>query len=226
MSTYNYRCKFCETGFVQERRFIKHRCKMMKRNDEMRTPEGQAAWLYYQKWMKAYKRRVNNPDSFLNSRHYGAFIKFANFSVKVHLPDTDIYIRLMCKRDISPVLWTTDEAYSAYLEHVDIMVDPTKNASITITTLFNLADEYEVDVSEIFNHITPNELIQLLRQRRLSPWIILKCPKFKTFYANRMTGEEKIIAESVIRVRYWQERFKQQPETVELMKKFVKELNL
>ena len=66
----HFRCSFCNATFVTEDRYIKHNCKHMKRAEEMKSPIGQAAWAFYQAWMKAYHRMVPNIDSFTKSKFY------------------------------------------------------------------------------------------------------------------------------------------------------------
>ncbi len=75
------------------------------------------------------------------------------------IPDTDAFIWLMKERDIDPTIWTNDQVYTLFLEFMDRKVSPKRHAEITINTLFDEADERNIQVSEIFDHITPNELI-------------------------------------------------------------------
>jgi hypothetical protein len=198
----------------------------MIRDEEFRTPEGQAAWLFYQKWMKAYRRSVPKSSAFLHSKYYNSFMRFAAFSKKAKLPDVDMFIWVMKDRDISPTIWTNDQVYSLYLEFMDRKAPPSKQAEITINTLFELADDYRCGVDEVFDNIQANELIQLLRQRRLSPWLLLHSDKFKQFFINQTNTEERIIMETIIRPAYWGKKFQESAADVERMKLYVAELSL
>ncbi len=226
MKEKRFQCTFCEQRFHLETRFMKHRCKQMQRDEEFRTTNGQAAWQHYQKWMKAYRRTVPKSSAFLHSKFYNSFIRFAKFVKKVHLPDPELFIKLMKDKEISPTIWHDDQVYALYLEFLDRRAPPIKQAQITINTLFDFATERECDVSDIFNVLTSNEVIHLLRQRRLSPWILLNSTKFTQFFINNVVGEERIIMESIIRPDYWSEKFSTCPEDVERMKLYVAELSL
>lgn len=226
MAETRYQCTFCGTRFVSEDRFMKHRCKEMIRDEEFRSADGQTAWMYYQKWMKAYRRLVPNSKSFLHSKFFGSFYKFAQFVKKVQIPDTDAFIKLMKDKDISPTLWTNDQVYALYLEYVDRIVPPLKHAEITINTLFDVAEEHGIDVADVFTVIKPNDLIQLLRQRKVSPWILLNSPKFRDFFVRKTTSEEKVILESIIRPSYWKKKFSTNPTSLTVMKTYVSELHL
>lgn len=224
--TDKFECRFCGQRFKIETRFMNHRCKQMIRDEEIRTPIGQAAWSFYQKWMKAYRRAVPSIEVFMTSNYYVTFIKFARFAQKVGLPDIDTFIWYMKEKDIPPTIWKNEEIYASYLEFLDRKSDPKKAAEHTINYLFKLADEFQVDVSEVFDCLQPSEVILMLTRRQLSPWILLHSKKFKEYFINKTTDQEKITMEAIIRPAYWAEKKKKHPEIVALMKKYVAELNL
>lgn len=226
MPNTNYQCKFCNTRFVHEDRFLRHHCKQMKRDEEFRSVLGQQAWVFYQNWMKAHRRMVPAAKSFIHSKYFNSFVKFASFANKVHLPDTGAFIWLMKDKDILPTIWTNDQVYSMYLEFMDRKVAPKRHAEITINTLFDLSDEHQCEVSDVFNHLTPNEVIMLLRGRRISPWLLLKSDKFKEFFLNATSQEEKIIMETIIRPDYWSKKFAANPDAIKSMLLYVAELKL
>lgn len=226
MKERKFQCSFCHQSFVYEDRFLKHKCKQMLRDEEFRTPIGQSAWHLYQEWMKVYRRQVPRSSAFLSSKFYSSFVRFAKFIKKVHLPDPKTFIWLMKEKDIAPSIWNNDQVYAIYLEFLDRRGDPKKQAEVTINTLFNLAEAAGCDVGDIFTVLTPSETIQLLRERRLSPWILLNSKKFKQFFVQKVSPEERIVMESIIRPNYWAEKFKARPSDRELMKTYVSELNL
>lgn len=220
-----FQCKFCGQSFVHEDRFLKHKCEQMRRSEEFQTPIGQAAWIFYQKWLRAYRRQVPRSDAFLHSKFYKPLVRFAKFAKKVNLPDIDNFIWLMKEKDMSPVLWTNDQVYAMYLEFLDRQADPYNRANLTIKAFFDIADAAECDVSEVFDVITSSELIQMLRERRLSPWILLRSRRFKQFLTHA-SSEEITIIQAIIRPSFWTEKFKQHPAVVSDMDKYIKELNL
>lgn len=223
---YKFECKFCGQRFKLEPRFMSHRCKQMIRDEQIRTPLGQAAWSYYQKWMKSYRRAVPSIETFLTSNYYTTFIKFAQFAQKVGLPDVDTFIWYMREKEIPPVIWINNEIYASYIEFIDKKSDPHQQAQHTIEYLFKIADEFQVDVSEIFDYLEPNEVILMLHRRQISPWILLSSSKFKHFLINKTTDQEKIAMQAIIRPEYWAEKRSQNPEIVAQMKKYVCELAL
>lgn len=198
----------------------------MKREEDFRSVLGKAAWLHYKLWMKINRRSAPKPESFITSRYFNTFMSFAKFVKQVCLPDVERFIRLQKQQDIPPTMWTCDEIYERYTEYLDFKMPPAELVSITIGTLWDIADAGGVDISAVFECITPNEVIQLLRQRRLSPWLLMKSPKFIEFYTESTTGQERVILETLIKPDHWREQFEKHPEMVKKIPLYIAELKL
>lgn len=222
----HFKCSHCGHSFVYEDRLLKHRCKPMIRKEEFQTPQGQAAYQFFQIWMKANHRLVPAAKAFIHSKFYNAFMRFAKFVKETRIPDPETYIRYMIQLDAQPKMWTNNEIYVTFIEHMDKRVPALKNAKITIDTLFNTAEELGCEINEIFEKIDPNDLIKLLIQRRVSPWVLLKSPKFTKMYSTRMTKEQQMILETIIIPKIWTQKIKNNPEAVEQIDRFIKALGL
>jgi hypothetical protein len=226
MKETNFKCNFCGHSFVYEDRLLRHKCKQKLRHEEFQTPMGQAAWFHYQTWMKTNHKLIPSAKAFLHSKFYSAFMRFAQFVKDVRIPDPEMYIKFMNDLDIPPVMFTADQVYTAFLEYMDKRVPAVKNAKITIDTLFGYAEDNHVDISDIFDYIDPNDVILLIRQRKLSPWLLLRSPKFTKMYQTRMTRDQRIILETIIRPNVWREKMKKHPEDVKKIENFVEALGL
>lgn len=221
-----FRCKYCRAVFVREDRYLVHKCKEMKRVQEFQTPVGQTAWQYYQLWLRKQKRMAPKPDSFLTSKYYRTFVNFAKFAKAADLPSVEKFIWLMIEKDWPPTLWTNDEVYTQYLEFLDYKTTPMEQVKTSIETLVNYSNKNEIDISEAFKKMQPTEVIHLVRTRRLSPWLLLFCQTFKQMFRERVSNEQKIILETLIRPDYWAEKFEDNLKTVDKIKQCVKELQL
>lgn len=227
MDDYLYECDYCHTKFKSEKRYMKHHCKEMQREEDFRSLNGQAALLFYKKWMKTkHRTSAVSIDAFKHSQYFYAFIRFVEFAKRTHLPDKDSYIELMVRQNIEPIYWTNDVAYAKYLEHITRVLSAERLIEITVQTIFDIADAGEVKVSEIFDILTPNDVIQLLQQRRISPWILLNSKKFMVFFRDKTNSEERVIMENLINPDYWSSRFQSNPEDWKLAKDSVAALEL
>lgn len=219
-------CKYCHRPFVLEARYLAHKCQQMKRAEEIQTPDGQAGWHYYQLWMRAQKRMAPPASSFLASKYYRTFINFAKHVKSVGLPKPERFIWLMKEKELQPTIWTNDEVYSMYIEFLDRQSTPLEQAKLSIETLLNIADKRSVDVCDVFDVLTPNEVLQLIRRRQLSPWLLLFSKKFKILFKQKATDEQRLILETMIRGDYWAEKLADHPKEQHTIKQLVTELNV
>lgn len=222
-----HRCSYCEKIFKSEARFLKHHCKEKDKAEKLNSITGKRAFSIYQKWMrKKFKTSAISQETFKNSKYFNAFYKFAIFVKKANIPDIDSYINLMDKMRVDPVNWTNDIAYSKYIEHISRVLTPKEMVKITIKTIFDIAEAADVDVSEVFDVLYPNEVIHFIQQRKLSPWFLLNSKKFANFYANKTNKEEKKILERLMNPDFWIERFKNHENEVKNIKRYVAEMGL
>ena len=223
-----YQCHYCNKKFKYEKCFLQHKCKMMEREEALRTPIGQAAWNYYQDWMRLQHKRVPDDRAFLKSKFYESFNRFAKFVKQADLPTPQTFMKLMIQKDYPPYMWHMNEVYVEYMEHLYYNIPPKEHAEITTETLLKIADAADCDVSEVFDILNASEVIEFLKQRKLSPWILLHSSKFFQFLVKtkKENAEQYIILESVIRPNYWAGRFQKRPDIVKFMKKIVAGLEL
>ena len=221
-----FTCKYCHRTFVSEDKYLAHECKQMKRDAELKSPQGQAAWGYYQQWMRQMKKLPPPAQSFVTSKYFRTFMNFTKFVKDVDLPMPDKFIWFVTQKQFTPTMWMSDDVYTLYLEFLDRKVPPLEQAKMSMNTLLNYADRRDFDVAEFFNRVEPYEVMHMVRVRKLSPWILLTSKKFKQFYIERTNDEQRMILESLIRPSYWAEKFKESPETLAQIKQIVEALGI
>lgn len=218
-------CPYCHKHFVGDRRFLKHNCKQKKKLEELKTPRGQAAFNYYQHWMKLQKRVVPKANTFCDSRYYRTFINFVDFSIKTHMPNPEQFIWLMNQKKFPPTMWTIDEAYSAYVEFIDTKAEPMDMVTISLKTLLKYSDHKNIDIGDVFNTMTPTELIYLIRVRQLSPWLLLFSKTFASLLTS-LSDEQLSIVETFIKPATWAERKQQYVSEIDKIKQYVAEIGI
>lgn len=214
---YIHQCQHCHKRFKTEKWYMNHSCKGMERERALRTNVGQAAWNYYKDWMRLQRKRVpDDPQTFIKSNYYHSFNRFATMVRKLKLPSEDIFIKMMVDKNYLPTLWTNDEVYINYLRHLDNAVPPKKLVSITVETILELSELFECDTGEIFNYLDGNEVIELVRERKLSPWILLRSSKFLNFVKKLETinKHQFAILNTLMDPGIWKKRFSKHPDVV------------
>lgn len=220
-----FECMTCHKHYVKEKAFLEHKCPIKAKTEQLRSPLGQAAYMFYAKWMHASKRSIPEQSTFLNSKFYESFIRFAKFNKALQLPSVDLYIKVMQQKNITPELWTDDRAYGIYLEHMEFHIDPKLSIIMTSETLAKFSKEYECEISDVFERVSKNEIIQSIRERKLSPWILLRSTKFMKFVGS-CSPEQLTIIETLIDSSFWKKKFKADPKTTKFVNLCVEELGL
>lgn len=226
VTTPGFTCKHCHKNILNEAAYLRHKCKEMKRFEEFQSPRGQAALGYYQRWMRVMKRNPPGASAFLDSKYFRTFLNFTDFVAKVKLPLPDKFIWLMNEKKYPPTMWIIDDAYTQYMEFLDRRADPMDQVSLSIKTLLTIANAADCDIADVFDVIMPGELIHLVRTRQLSPWLLLHSIKFKMFFRDKMSDEQRIILGTLINPEYWVEQFEEKEADVEKIKVYVQEMNI
>lgn len=222
-----YTCSYCQQPFKTEGGFRRHECVAMRKQRQFESLTGKTAWNFYKQWMKVKYRSVNSHGkTFLKSKYFTVFYNFVKFTRRTNLPDVGMYINLMVRTNIDPKYWDSDVAYGKYLEHLTRKAPPKELTKIGIKTLIKISEMMDVPISDVFDVLFPNDIIQLLRQGKVSPWILLNSQKFIKFYNDKTSKEERMILESLINPKYWDTRFNKHPQDVEKAKYYVAEMGL
>lgn len=219
-------CRYCHRVFVHEHRYLAHKCNLMKREEELKSPTGQAALHYYQLWMRTMKRMPPPAAAFGTSKFFRTFINFVAFSKAVDLPTPEKFIWFMVEKNFPPTIWTNDEVYTLYLDFLDHKTTPLEQVKVSMDTLFAYADKEQIDVSQVFTKLHPSDIIHMLRVRKVSPWLLLLSKKFKEMFVTKTNAEQKIIIETLIQPDRWMIKMSEHKKEVDRIKLLVQELGI
>lgn len=205
-------CKFCNKQFKREINYIKHHCEKMKRYDLFKTSIGLVAYIAFNQWRKIQKYPSVNVDVFTNSRYFNAFIKFAKFSRIQQIPDIVGYISLMVDKQLLPFYWSDFDVYDCYIQNFDNEYSVDSKIDISIETLHELSKQLNCQLSDVFNHVTPIQILRGITSRKISPWLLLPSKKFMNFIMYRSNKEERLLFNSFVDVAIWKQHFLENPK--------------
>lgn len=224
--TPEWKCQYCKKVLANEAFYMRHNCKEKKRAEELATPTGVAAYEFYCDWMKAYKRKPPNIDTFATSRYYGSFVEFAKHVKKLNLHNPTKFVEIMCDKDISPMMWRRDQCYSMYLEWMDTRIDPLEQVKTSIETLFDIAEKEGIkNLHEVFGVLGVAQLAELVRLRKLSPWFLFCSRKFSEFLKT-LSIEDTVELSAIINPTYWTAKLQEHKATVNEIMNINKEMGL
>jgi hypothetical protein len=220
-------CQFCGKRYQREQAYLDHECKERQRSEEIKTPIGQLGFMFYCQWMREQRRLAPPVDTFVESKYYRTFITFAKFTKRVQLPRPEKFIWLMVQKQWPPVLWTADAVYVEYLEYLDYKVPPMEQVQYSVQTICDITEQMNVDTAVFFEYLSVNEVIDLVRVRRLSPWLLLASTKFKQLLQSpKMTVEQRIVLETLIRPDFWATRMRAAGDVIKSIKEITTALGI
>lgn len=190
-------CEYCSRVFVRESAFMNHRCPDKLKLDLLKSADGQNAFAYYNLWMKEQGRSEQSIETFIESRLFSTFIKFAQYTRRTNLPKVGDYIRFMVQQKLSPTMWTSDALYSAYLQKYDSIIPPEQQFTQSAEELHQLAIDLGVKLPRIFEALGPADLINLIRRRKLSFWFLLASSKFRSYMLSLPAEDRERIAAAI-----------------------------
>lgn len=219
-------CTFCDKSFVREVNYMKHKCEKMKRIALFSTPVGHLSYIIFNQWRRASKYPSVIVDTFIASKYYNTFYKFAEFSRYMKIPDNMGYIEFMVEKGLSPYFWDDSEVYQTFIKNFDEERTIDEKVNISIETLVELAKKYDCDVSDIFSNVGPIQVMQFINSRKLSPWLLLCSKKFMMMITYYSTKEQQILLNATINVVAWKGYFLKNPEKVTEIKNINRELGI
>lgn len=220
-----FQCHHCGKKFLQERAWMNHKCGDMKKAEILKTVEGQAAYIHYAYWLRKKGRKAPPIETFLHSTYFRSFLNFVEFTKQVSLPNTEKYIDIMCEKDIAPLLWPRSECYSMYLQWYDNRSSPMQQVEDSVNTILNLAEKSGISPSELFDVLHIRDIIQLIQERKLSPWFLLCSKKFKQKLSAAGEDDNKQLLR-LIGINYWALKLEENDATVQQIKEITSAMDL
>jgi hypothetical protein len=164
--------------------------------------------------------------AFMQSKFYRQFIDFAELVKSANISHPQQYIKRMVEIEYPPHMWHRDEAYSIYLEWMDMTITPQQQIENSITYLIDeVCAKENVKLENIFSHLGAQRTLQLVRQRRLSPWFLFASAKFQDMLREADQPTREAYA-SVINPSVWAKKFNDEANFMKAMKKEVSEMEL
>lgn len=222
----NWFCHYCSKRFTHENTFMRHYCEPKRRAQELASPLGQSAYMLYGDWMTSRKYSKPSPAAFLESKFFKPFVKFAQLIVDANIAKPKKYIELMTLRDIQPILWTSNAAYAIYMEYLDKSVDPLEEVQESIDYLFDICEKENIPlIGQVAGHLGAQRILQLVRQKRISPWVLFNADSFKAIIAE-MDSHERAALNTAINATYWSDKFQKNKQVLLDVRHIAKEIGM
>lgn len=224
-----HQCEFCSSTFVNEKNLEKHSCKYKERYEYItKKKKGVVMYRNYLFWLRKSGKSVKYVDehTFIHSTQYNYFQRFSTFVSEKGIPDINLYIETMIKKELVPQHWTRDDVLEYFLEYYDCEISPKIHISKSVDTILRLAEALECETSEIFEELDNKTMLILLQSRKLSPWLLLNSNKFKQYLIKRASAKERDYIQKHINPAKWKKILNSNSKLLKEIRVIIQEFDL
>lgn len=219
-------CEYCLKNFTNDKKFELHSCKEKERAEYVKTIEGTKAYNIFKEWIRLRHYSNDNINTFLNSKYFTSFKRFVEFIRKKDIVSVDIYMEFVVNKGLSPNTWHDDLVFDAFIKYLD-NEKPMNSVIIGLQTLNKYATKFNCKIDRVLYKLYPNEYINLLQKRQLTPWLLLNTKGFLDYLSiTKFTKEQIIIINSLIPDDIWIDKLNNNPIIVDKILVYTKQLNL
>jgi hypothetical protein len=175
--------------------------------------------------MKTHLFRDIQYEKFMESKSYGAFMKFARYIIDVNAISHKEFITHMVKSNIPVDKWATDKNYLEFVKKILMNETPYRALERTVILMQEWAIKEETKWETFFSKVSPVLAVQWITSGRLSPWVFLNC-RTGIEMLERMSQEQKSMIENSVNTKVWLGKFSRHTEAVKDIKQTLLEEGL
>ena len=224
-TTDELKCDHCHRTFVRASSLERHVCEQKRRWQDRDRPANRIA---YNAWVKFYRqfqpsKRTLEYRDYLASAYYGGFLKFGTYCVEVSVINPLSYVDYLLRENTPLDNWNSDRQYTQYLISYIRTEDPLDAVRRSVETMLRLAEEQNIELSDVFKYISPSKLCYVIAAGKISPWILYHSNTGKRWLADLNDDQRGFIYDYIDPER-WQIKFKRSPEDVSTVTSLIDEI--
>jgi hypothetical protein len=212
---------------MKEKTCLAHVCERKRRAMQESEKRVQAGFMTFNRFYQLTQgsKKAKTYDEFCNSSYYNAFVKFGSFINNVNPLYPDKFIDYVIKSGVKLDHWCRDSLYETYLYEM-LKNEPVESAvQRSLATMMEWADEHNAEFAHYFNYVSLNKAVHDIRNGHVSCWAILNSKSGKEMI-NKMNDEQLEIISPAFDVKFWLNKFNQNPADVALVKEILDEVSI
>jgi hypothetical protein len=208
-----YKCSFCRRGFVRKTWYEKHMCDKKKRfldRNNIMVIKAHGLFNHWQQQTGMLRRgQKKSFDDFCKSPFFGAFKRLAEFTTNEYVVSGFKYIDWLVENKIPEAKWCNPRDLGDYRVYLRATEEPEKQAETTCKNIRAWCADNGIEMPEFFATITPGQALNMVRENKLSPWVLLGYQPCVDALTSRFKQEMLFTLNDHINVPYWLEKTEQ-----------------
>lgn len=222
-----YTCTFCEREFVRKTWFEKHLCEKKKRFLDRNNITVIKAHRLFNHWQRRTgllrRSNVKTMEEFCKSPFYGAFVRLSEFTASEYVVSGFKYIDWLVDNDVPEKQWCNPRDLDDYRAYLRDSEEPETQAETSCKNIRVWCADNGVTMPEFFRSITPGQALNMVRENKLSPWVMMGYQPCIDELVSRFGDEMLFTLNEHINVPYWLDKVDTEADNVAKVRELVDE---
>ena len=205
-----YKCSFCQRPFKRKTWYDKHMCDKKKRfldRNNITVIRAHRLFNHWQRQAKLLRRgQEKSLEEFCKSPFYNAFLRLSEFTASEYVVSGFKYIDWLVANKIPEKKWCNPRDLDDYREYVRTTEEPEEQAETSCKNIRVWCADNGVTMPEFFRTITPGQALNMVRENKLSPWVMIGYQPCIDQLVSRFGEEMLFTLNEHINVPYWLEK--------------------
>jgi hypothetical protein len=210
-------CEFCKTKLSSETFLVKHMCEQKRRWLHRDDRVEKLAFVVYHHFYSRTMRTLPTQQSFVHSKLYLAFVRFARHLISVEAVNPLGFVDFLLHVELPIDKWTHLEIYARYIRELNKNETPLEALARNFKLMEQWANASADDWRNFFRHIAPAQATQWIIGGRISPWLLCTAASADDLLC-RLSPEQQRLVNRAIDVEYWQAKIARHHDSVEVIR--------
>lgn len=211
-----YKCSFCGRGFTRQSWYEKHMCDKKKRfldRNNITVIRAHRLFNHWQRRSRLLRRGIEKSmEDFCKSPYYNTFVKLSEFTTTNYVVSGYKYIDWLVDNEIPEARWCNERDLDEYRAYIRESEDPERQAETSFKNIRVWCNDHGVEKTQFFRRISPGQALNMVRENKLSPWVLLGYDPCIEDLTSRFEGEMLFALNDHINVQYWLDKTQEDDE--------------
>ena len=208
-----FKCTFCDREFVRKPWFERHSCTKKQRfldRNNITVIRAHRLFIHWQRRTGLLRRgKEKTLEDFCKSPFYNAFINLSKFTSAEYVISGFKYVDWLVDNSIPERKWCNERDLDGFREYIRENEDALSQAEKTCKNIRVWCADNGIDIPEFFKCIPPGQALNMVRENKLSPWVLLGYDPCVEELVSRFRGEVLHMLYDHINVPYWLDKIEQ-----------------
>ena len=223
----NLSCEFCGSTFKTEKGASNHSCEKKKIAGDIGTNGIRKAYDLFDYWftLNMFSKKGKSKKEFFKSPYFKTFVDLVKYLDGNYVPSGKVYVEWLSRKRIASRDWCKDSTLDRFRKETSRSEDAVELTLKTLEKMAMRCDDCDAHISEFFDTMRPGDIIQWIRNGKMTPWVLLMTDKADEVLS-LMNDEQLELLDAIIDLNYWESRFKVSKSSVDAVRHILDEVGL